>query len=71
LFILTVFTAALQFAEQLDLAGSGAKALTEEEGLIAALKALRHPKSGFQQTGEPRSFKTKRSANEFLNRSRS
>ena len=38
---------ALQFAEKLGLATSGAKALGEEKGLIAALKALRHPKESF------------------------
>ncbi|SPF38319.1 hypothetical protein SBA1_20019 [Candidatus Sulfotelmatobacter kueseliae] len=34
-------------AEKLALVTSGAKALTEKKGLIAALKALRHPKPSF------------------------
>jgi hypothetical protein len=34
-------------------APSGAKALAEKKGLIAALKALRHPKAIFQQTVKP------------------
>jgi hypothetical protein len=37
--------AARQFAEKLDLSTPGAKALIEKKGLIAALKALRHPKA--------------------------
>jgi hypothetical protein len=32
---------------------SGAKALEEEKGLIAALKALRHPKSSFSPNCSP------------------
>jgi hypothetical protein len=36
-----------QFAEKLGLGSSGAKALDEKKCLIAALKALRHPKAGF------------------------
>jgi hypothetical protein len=42
-------SAASQFAEKLALRTSGAKALTERKGFIAALKALRHPKPNFQQ----------------------
>jgi hypothetical protein len=38
---------ALQFAEKLGLGTSGAKALIEIKGFIAALKALRHPKPSF------------------------
>jgi hypothetical protein len=40
-------TAASQFAEKLGPSTAEAKALTEKEGFIAALKTLRHPKSGF------------------------
>jgi hypothetical protein len=36
-----------QFAEKLARETSGAKALLEKKGLIAALKALRHPKASF------------------------
>ena len=36
---------AKQFAEKLGRDASGAEALEEEKGLIAALKALHHPKS--------------------------
>jgi hypothetical protein len=36
-----------QFAEKLAFVTSGAEALTEKKGLIAALKALRHPKPSF------------------------
>jgi hypothetical protein len=36
-----------QVAEKLGSAASGAKAFTEKEDLIAALKALRHPKAQF------------------------
>jgi hypothetical protein len=36
-----------QFAEKPGCVASGAKALSEKKGLIAALKALRHPKSSF------------------------
>jgi hypothetical protein len=39
--------AALQLAEELGSDSSGAKALEEYRGFIAALKALRHPKSSF------------------------
>ncbi|MGB9234294.1 MAG: hypothetical protein WCC04_07755 [Terriglobales bacterium] len=38
---------AKQFAEKLGGDTSGAKALAEKKGFIAALKALRHPKSSF------------------------
>jgi len=38
---------AKQFAEKLGSAASGAKALASKKGFIAALKALRHPKSSF------------------------
>ena len=38
---------AKQFAEKLALGTSVAEALTEKEDLIAALKALRHPKPSF------------------------
>jgi len=40
-----ISSAAKQFAEKLGSAASGAKALTEKEDFIAALKALRHPKA--------------------------
>jgi hypothetical protein len=40
-------SAAKQFAEKLHPSTSGAKALTETKSFIAALKTLRHPKSGF------------------------
>ena len=40
-------SAAKQFAEKLDPSTSGAKALVESKGFIAALKALRHPKASF------------------------
>jgi hypothetical protein len=36
-----------QSAEKLHAGTSGAKALTETKGFIAALKTLRHPKSEF------------------------
>jgi hypothetical protein len=36
-----------QIAEKLHPGTSGAKALTETKGFIAALKTLRHPKSEF------------------------
>jgi hypothetical protein len=38
---------AKQFTEKLAIVTSGAEALTEKKGLIAALKALRHPKPSF------------------------
>jgi len=41
-----------QFAEKLGSAASGAKALTEKKGFIAALKALRHPKASFSANCE-------------------
>jgi hypothetical protein len=37
----------LQFGEKLALKTSGAEALKNGRDVIAALKALRHPKSGF------------------------
>jgi hypothetical protein len=40
-------SAAKQSAEKLHPGTSGAKALTETKGFIAALKTLRHPKSEF------------------------
>jgi len=40
-------SAAKQFAEKPTMLTSGAEALVEEEGFIAALKALRHPKPSF------------------------
>jgi hypothetical protein len=40
-------SAAKQFAEKLGSSASGAKALGEREVFIAALEALRHPKSSF------------------------
>jgi hypothetical protein len=40
-------TAAKQSTEKLHPGASGAKALTETKGFIAALKTLRHPKSEF------------------------
>jgi len=39
--------AAEQFAEKLHPRASGARALTETKGIIAALKTLRHPNSEF------------------------
>jgi len=43
-----------QFAEKPGCVASGAKALSEKKGLIAALKALRHPKSNlFHKHLEP------------------
>jgi hypothetical protein len=42
-----VGSGAKQFAEKPTAEASGAKALTEKKSLIAALKALRHPKSSF------------------------
>ena len=43
----SVTSAAKQFAEKPTMLTSGAEALVEEEGFIAALKALRHPKANF------------------------
>jgi len=48
----SVTSAAEQFAEKLGADASGAKALTEKEGFIAALEALRHPKSSFSANCE-------------------
>jgi len=43
------------FAEKPTMLTSGAEALVEEEGFIAALKALRHPKAEFfSETVKPR-----------------
>jgi hypothetical protein len=39
--------AGIAVAEKLGSAASGAKALTEKNGFITALKALRHPKASF------------------------
>jgi hypothetical protein len=41
-----------QIAEKLHPSTSGAKALTETKGFIAALKTLRHPKSSFSANCE-------------------
>jgi len=50
----------LQFAEKLGLGASGAEALEERQGFVAALKALRHPKLKPPKSGviqpKPESF---------------
>ena len=43
---------AKQFAEKLTMLTSGAEALVEQKGFIAALKALRHPKPSFSANCE-------------------
>jgi len=42
------------WAEQFAEANSGAKALAEKKGFIAALKALRHPKASFSANCQAR-----------------
>jgi hypothetical protein len=45
-----------QSAEKLSSGASGAKALAENKGLTAALKALRHPKSSFSANCKAQDF---------------
>ena len=49
-------SAAKQFAEKLGSSASGAKALAERKVFIAALEALRHPKSSFSADCKARVF---------------
>jgi hypothetical protein len=53
-----LLTVAEQFAERLCSGTSGAKALAENAGFTAALKALRHPKSSSSANCEAALFKT-------------
>src|SRR5215471_9106419 len=72
-------SAAKQFAEILTMLTSGAEALVEQKGFIAALKALRHPKPSFSANCEaalilrplrrgckPRPFKARANAGSSL-----